>query len=773
MRAFIARLIVAVLAVATFVAIPLPQTAQAAVAGFSAGNIISDSVFYNTTTTSPGQIQAFLNSKLPSCRSGYTCLKDYRQDTPTVAGDPMCRQYDGAAGESAATIIYKVAVTCGINPQVLIVMLQKEQGLVTDSYPSTGQYRSAMGAGCPDTAACDANYYGFFNQVHYGAYLLKRYTQPAGTGAGTNYSSRFDLSYPVGAWSNVLYNPNANCGTQRVYIENQATHSLYLYTPYTPNTAALNAGYGSGDACSAYGNRNFYLYFTDWFGSTTGSDLVRTATSADVFLVTADGRYRVPSMETVSVLAPLGGVQVVGQDYLDRFPIRGTATSLVRDRVSGSIYLVGGGKRFHIVSCDQLTQFGLSCAGYADLNSSQISRFADGGDLSPFVQTAGSSDVYLLENGKRRLVPDWSTMVAVSAGMPSTAVAALAPSLVSALPLGAPVLAPGRLYMSSASPDVFLADGLSAKRRLDSFGYSADLGAGTAVSVVAQSTLDAYATKDDLSTSAVSCGPDYYIGSGGALWHSSTTTAYGAPVLALDPLTCAALPKASGTTGQNLFVAAAGAPTIYLVSGGVRRPVANWTAYSVLSSTGGGVLLSGMSSAGLSKWSAGDPVYAPGALVKQSNDDKVYVVDGLAGLSWLRSFDLALDLGLNPGLSVVPSLSGYAVRGETGSPLVSCGTDAFVADGGRIAPTTAQADAAIAAVAVEPITCSSLPKSGATGAKLFVKSPGSASVYYISGGQRRLVSSWLSLVTIAGTPNPGIVQWADSTLRALPEGPAS
>jgi hypothetical protein len=32
--------------------------------------------------------------------------------------------------------------------------------------------------------------------------------------------------------------------------------------------AAINAGYGSGDGCSAYGNRNFWLYYTDWFGST-------------------------------------------------------------------------------------------------------------------------------------------------------------------------------------------------------------------------------------------------------------------------------------------------------------------------------------------------------------------------------------------------------------------------------------------------------------------------------------------------------------------------
>ena len=51
-------------------------------------------------------------------------------------------------------------------------------------------------------------------------------------------------------------------------IKNKATAALYYYTPYVPNSAALGAGWGLGNSCSAYGNRNFYLYFTTWFGST-------------------------------------------------------------------------------------------------------------------------------------------------------------------------------------------------------------------------------------------------------------------------------------------------------------------------------------------------------------------------------------------------------------------------------------------------------------------------------------------------------------------------
>jgi hypothetical protein len=59
------------------------------------------------------------------------------------------------------------------------------------------------------------------------------------------------------------------CGSSIVNIQNRATQALYNYTPYQPNAAALAAGWGQAPPCGSYGNRNFYLYFTSWFGSTT------------------------------------------------------------------------------------------------------------------------------------------------------------------------------------------------------------------------------------------------------------------------------------------------------------------------------------------------------------------------------------------------------------------------------------------------------------------------------------------------------------------------
>jgi hypothetical protein len=121
-----------------------------------------------------------------------------------------------------------------------------------------------MGYACPDSAACDANYYGIYNQLYSAAWAFQYYrTHP------NNYRHK-----PLQS-SDVLYHPNTSCGTKRVYIQNFATAGLYTYTPYTPNNAAINAGQGLGDSCSSYGNRNFFNYYSMWFGDPkTGSRFI-------------------------------------------------------------------------------------------------------------------------------------------------------------------------------------------------------------------------------------------------------------------------------------------------------------------------------------------------------------------------------------------------------------------------------------------------------------------------------------------------------------------
>lgn len=234
-------------------------------AEFDPGNIISDAVFFNSGAMNEAQVQNFLNSMIGSCSNG-NCLNVKTLTTTTRAGDAMCGTYQGAAAEPVSRIIVKVSQACGINPQVLIVTLQKEQSLIsgaTARAPSAARLDRAMGFACPDTAngGCDPSFAGVYNQLYKAAWQFKRYANPAGT---SNYFTWFR----PGITANVQYNPNAACGTKAVTIRNQATANLYYYTPYTPNAAALANLNGGGDGCSAFGNRNFWVYFNNWFGST-------------------------------------------------------------------------------------------------------------------------------------------------------------------------------------------------------------------------------------------------------------------------------------------------------------------------------------------------------------------------------------------------------------------------------------------------------------------------------------------------------------------------
>ena len=238
--------------------------AQAANAGnFQAGYIISDYQMTNYNSMSEAEIQNFLSAR-NSCpntdygyylqlsqKAGYTwhfanghfvCLSEERFGDGEVIG----------VGETAAHIIWQAAQDYRINPKVLIVLIQKETGLITDTIPNDKDYRKATGYGCPDTSVCSAQYYGFKNQVRRAAELFRVVMD----GGWTNY--------PVGN-NYIKYNPNAACGGSVVNVQNRATSALYRYTPYQPNAGALAAGYGTA-SCGAYGNRNFYLYFEDWFG---------------------------------------------------------------------------------------------------------------------------------------------------------------------------------------------------------------------------------------------------------------------------------------------------------------------------------------------------------------------------------------------------------------------------------------------------------------------------------------------------------------------------
>lgn len=269
------------------------EVEAANLANFDPGYIISDYQMSRYDAMTEEEIQAFLTAKNP-CNN--TNQSDYEYLTvryPNLKwhfldGHFVCLSEelfgDGEVigeGETAAHIIWQAAQDYQINPQVLIVLLQKEQGLITDTYPNSRQYRAATGYGCPDTAACSSKYYGFKNQVRNAAAMFRTVLD----GGWTNY--------PLGE-NYIQYNPNAECGGSVVKVRSLATSALYRYTPYQPNEGALAAGYGTA-YCGSYGNRNFYHYFEDWFSGITdsGENIIETGIVSERTI--NDGWYQIYS----------------------------------------------------------------------------------------------------------------------------------------------------------------------------------------------------------------------------------------------------------------------------------------------------------------------------------------------------------------------------------------------------------------------------------------------------------------------------------------------
>lgn len=246
------------------------QVALAALAvdrGFDPDQLISDSAFKNKSALSAADIQKFLEGKdsiLANTSASFIAqLKEpvgnnSLKDTLEDAGQ-------GSSARTAAQLIYDAAQQSGLNPQVILVTLQKEQSLISGRQNSSADQIQraldfAMGFGCPDSQPCGELYKGFYFQLfgnvdsennrYLGAArsLMRSFSTPGGrgpfyNGAAAKVGDTIVLGNTLGGYDGVQ-------AQQSVTLENAATAALYRYTPHVFN-----------------GNYNFWRYMKDWFGT--------------------------------------------------------------------------------------------------------------------------------------------------------------------------------------------------------------------------------------------------------------------------------------------------------------------------------------------------------------------------------------------------------------------------------------------------------------------------------------------------------------------------
>jgi hypothetical protein len=180
---------------------------------YDKNNILTNSQMTNANVMSASQIQSFL----------------------TTQGSVLANFSSG--GKTAAQRIYDDSQTHAINPQVVLVTLQKENGLIKSASANPNSF--AMGWNTGDLTTSD-----FANQIYYGTRQFRLYLNNL-TGYGWTVGQPHSVSD----------------GT--VTPATAATGGLYIYTPWI--------GQGGGGQVNVGGNYLFWDLWTNTFGFDNGS----------------------------------------------------------------------------------------------------------------------------------------------------------------------------------------------------------------------------------------------------------------------------------------------------------------------------------------------------------------------------------------------------------------------------------------------------------------------------------------------------------------------
>ncbi len=727
-RAYGIAALVVVLVVPVAVAIApvgAPAALAANAAQFDPGNLISDATMYNGAAMSAADVQSFLVQRESACSS--TCMANYQQDTPSMPATTRCSAYTGVVGERASDIIAKVGAACNISQKSLIVLIEKESSLISASNPALSRFRYATGFSCPDTAACDPAFGTFFYQVYYAARQFQTYAQ-----------TPTQWNYQAGRVNQVLYSPNASCGSGPVFIQNKATAGLYIYTPYQPNAAALNNLYGIGDACSSYGNRNFWRIFTDWFGSPTdASSLLRTADNATVYLVSDTMKYPVPSLPILAALAPLGQVTFVSQTYIDSYTT-GHAVGRSLRGPDGSIYFYDSGIKLPFTTCAQAVDYGASCdaTGYVQLTAAQVGTFVTGPVLSSVMGTVEGGRYYIKNGQKAEILDDQSQALAgIPAGMNVLTENALA-----GLSLAAPVVRDGAFALTRGTSTYSL---LTAHSR-----YPVESGAQSSLGVVARTTgsllpasialipglptvFTGLAAVTGTSTMTDLSSIGRYDFTGGGLASSGAV-----PV----PQALADSYPLKGAIAPGSFIKSPSNGTVFVVMPTDIRPVSGWDALLALTPSGSPTITT-LDQSLIDLTAKGPVALTSGSLVRSPQNATVYLVNGVTNRVPFSSFDFPLAAGFTSfTYTTEERLQAYPPASQLLGYGLTCGTTSYIAGGGAVHVVSADL------APLYPFTYVALD--GFTCAKLTVGAPAtsfirvdSGTIYKLSGGQKLPVLS--------------------------------
>ncbi len=388
---------------------PMSVIAQTPEINFNPSKLIDDKVFSDIQTFGGAEgIQKFLNVKnsvLANTSAEFLAkLKEPQSvDLKTGLEDP--RPNLGRL-RTAAELIWDVSIQSGLNPQVILVTLNKEQGLITSAndYNSAKLQKAldrAMGFDCPDAAGCGNLFPGFYYQL-FGNYdstnnrylgaaksLMKSFTTsggrgPAVDGVTSRVGQAITLGNTMGGYENIL-------PEQTITLSNNATAALYRYTPHVFN-----------------GNYNFWKFFQGWFKYPNGT-LLKLATATDTYIIQNGVKQLVPQFVAQARVLDLSSTITVSPTEYDSYttdkPLGPFDNTVVQD-TAGIKYVFIDNIR-HQASDLVIKQRGLDASKALSITPSEAVIFDAGSVLPPkdgtVIRGAVDKSVYLVTDGKIKM----------------------------------------------------------------------------------------------------------------------------------------------------------------------------------------------------------------------------------------------------------------------------------------------------------------------------------------------------------------------------------
>ena len=412
------------------------------VLAFDPNYIISDADMTDAYAMDRDQIQAFL-------------------DAQGALGGMRLEDYEGRM-RWAADIIWYAAQNHGINPRMLLVMLQKEQSLVTEDDPTQKQLDWAMGYAVCDSCSMNdpvvQRWQGFGKQVN---------------SAAMQFSDGYLADIEATGVAAGKYGPGVTVtisGTE-VTPENAATAALYAYTPHL------------------HGNKNFANIWQNWFGREYPSGtLMQVPGDAGVWLIQNGYRRPITSQTALRSRYNPDLIVQVSQTTLEAFP-EGAAISLpnyalLKDE-AGNLYLLVDDTLRPIDSMTTFRQIGFSEDELLDITNAERDTYTIGTPITvttvapqgQLYQLKTNGAVFYIQDGKRHAIFDRSLL---NIRFPGQSMKQVDANDLAQFAEGMPVMLPdGVLVRTPEDPAVYvISDGMrrviTSEQIFNAYGYSWD-----------------------------------------------------------------------------------------------------------------------------------------------------------------------------------------------------------------------------------------------------------------------------------------------------------